>query len=234
MIWLVLALSVKTATSATTPPAAVDLQRMSDLGYAVQSMERLAVRAAALPAAERRAHAAAAADLATNSPYSRATFMLVLTVERELGSIDPSGLSADERARFALLARGVEAHADLLRSIGADELPAPIPGDHLFGSFLVRPKTLPDGLAFAASGDPIAETQRVFALVPEMTAMPGWIDLQMREDQRVLSELVDGEETLPAALARWAEEVEALAPSLGSDRVGRLSALLEAYSGRGC
>jgi hypothetical protein len=227
--------------TAVEPQAAVvDLPQLdSDLAYTVLTMERLAKSVAALPEAEREPLVAAVADLATNCPYSRASFMLILTLERELERLDPSRLGVIDHGRFELLVRGVRAHVAILRSLQGDELPMPIVGDYLRGDYLSGPHHFVDGETFAAAADPILETQRVLNQVLDLVgAMPSGTASRVDRAWKVLAGVLVHAETSDRALRQWGRAFQELAPALGragaEERTGRLSRLLAQHLDSRC
>lgn len=211
---------------------------VADLGSAVAEMEALAARIDAAPAAARQRDAAATGELATNCPFNRATFMLVLTLDRQLPELDTRPLTPAERAQFDLVVRGVTAQARVAEGIGGAELPAPFPGDFLDGDFITGRRWFVDGAAFAVSADPIAETEAVLAQVPELVgAMPSATHARIGAAWRTLGADVD-QQLWFGALTEWEESYRALAPALahGStpDLAARLLHLVDSHGGTGC
>ncbi len=220
------------------PDAAAAVEART-LAPTVAAMEALAARAEDRPDEDLAAARGAVTVLATNCPYHRATFQLVALLDRELAALDAGALDAEDRARFELLVRGVRAQAALSRRLGGDELPQPLGVvDYLAGDLLTGPQTWIDGPAFAASPDPLGDTEAVFARVPELVvAMPPATHAQLEHAWRVLDPTVDQSGWFDA-VAVWSDAYRDLAPALArggsAERVARLARLLEAYGHLSC
>lgn len=228
MVAVALALIATVPASAVVPPT-VTVVAPESLADHVVALEAAADRAEASPAAARRA-ASAVTELATNCPVHRATFVLLLALDRELAALDTRGLSASDRARFDLLVRGVRAQVRLLRSVGGDELPSPIVGDYLAGDYIYGLHFFRTGAELAASADPIADAEEILAQVPALaSAMPGYAHDRVNAAWGVFR-LTVPEQVWSGALSRWGEELRSLAPSLG-ERGARLSKVVDGQVG---
>lgn len=223
------------APAATAP--ALEEVPPPPLADAVARMEALADRVPALPPEERREAARAAAVLATNCPYNRATFQLLLVLERELSALDDHGLDAGERERLALLLRGVRAQVEVAREVGADELPLPLVVDYLAGDYVSGPLVTTDGPSFAASRDPLGETEALVEQVPAwVERMPAPTHAAVEQAWTVLGRTVPADDWFRAVSA-WAGAFETLAPAFdgpSSARALRLRALLRTHGRQGC
>ncbi|MEQ1570762.1 MAG: hypothetical protein ABMA64_34355 [Myxococcota bacterium] len=205
----------------------------TELRATVSAMEALAARVSPSPDV-----VAAVIDLETNCAYNRATFVVVSTLDRELGELDVSALSADQRATFDALVRGVSAQASVARTLGALELPAPIPGDYLFGDYVHGAGVYQDGASFAASADPVGDAQALLVSVPgRVAAMPASTVQRVEADWRTVGRAVDDGQWFDA-IHTWAATYHALAPALGrgetGDRAARIERLLAQHGGIGC
>lgn len=239
MIPFVLAALVGGALPSTVSdgPAAAATDPLQELRASVTTWEALADRVAAQTDAERAPAVAAVTELATNCPYNRGTFMVLLTLDRELARLDPQALPEGERARFELLVRGVAAQVRVLRTLGGDELPDPIIGEYLAGDFVARPP-MPGGAAFAASLDPIGDTVAVLAQVPGLVqAMPGSTHDRVERAWATLGATVDGDRWF-GAVDLWSGAFSELSAPLSGGpaaaTVGRLGLLLSTRGGQGC
>jgi hypothetical protein len=222
------------------PVGPIDVDRMNDdLWYAVDVSESAARRVAALPASERRRLVVAAGDLATECAFNRSTFMATFALERELAGLAPTRLDADERRRFDLLVRGVRAQADLFRSLEADRLQLPLPGDGLYLAYLTRSMTLVDGARFADAADPVAPTAALLSAVPEANAaMTDASRARVVASWDVLASEIGPSIVWTGAIHRWSVELldlsGGLRPAGGGARLDPLLSMLATFGDSNC
>ncbi len=240
MVPFVLAALTGGALPPTVPDgraAAAAADPLQELRASVTTWEALAERVAGQTDAERAPAMAAVTELATNCPYNRGTFMLLLTLDRELARLDPQALPEGERARFALVVRGVAAQVRVLRTLGGDELPDPIIGEYLAGDFVSRPP-MPGGAAFAASLDPIGDTLAVLSQVPGLVQdMPVSTHDRVERAWATLGATVDDDRWF-GAVEQWSGAFSGLSvprsDGPAAAAVSRLGLLLSSHGGQGC
>lgn len=138
-----------------------------DVSLATSTLDQIGAHVRSLPAEERDKVRSAARELATNCPYTRATYMVPLALEAELAALDVEAMSPATRTRIAQVQRGVTAHADVVRAIGAAELPMPTPNDFL-GTVLFY---VVDGKFLADDPLKVEHTRQALAIAPDIAAL---------------------------------------------------------------
>ena len=217
----------------------IEHQRVQeDLQYAVDTLNKFPRHIESLPAGEQQLLWAATRDLATNCPYSRAGFLLTLTLERELSALDGTALPDASQQQLALLLRGVQAQAHGLEAMRGDQLPLPLPSDFLSTVSI----DLVTAEALAVSSDAIGLTLRALQDVPAtLDEMTPATQSRIQDDWKVVDRYTSAILVNALAALRWNRDLQQLhsaAASLNdpalSEHLDRLLVLLDSYLSQNC
>jgi hypothetical protein len=120
---------------------------------AAPDIDAVAATVQGLPAAARDEAAASLRTLSVSDPYTRAALQLPFALNVALADLPATAFDPVARQEWLSLQAGVATHVAVLEALGVD-LPAPGPGEPLFGSGL----PLPDLDTLRATDDPVATT----------------------------------------------------------------------------
>jgi hypothetical protein len=106
----------------------------------------------ALGPVDRAQAAAALRALTASCPYTRAAMLLPFVVQDAIAAMPDTAVAPAARAELAALRSALAGQVEALAALGV-EVPAPAPGDALFGQPAAR---VPSRAALAAAADPVA------------------------------------------------------------------------------
>lgn len=194
-LFLVHAAGAAEPSSGSDPHADV----RADVRGTLRSIDAVAAAVDGMPAAARAEATASLRTLSVSDPYTRAALQLPFALSAGLAHLPAEAFDPIARQEWVSLQQGVATHVGVLEALGVD-LPAPSPGDPLYGARV----PLLDRDALLASDDPVGVTA---ALIAGIVPIARRIDGGTRARIEAASDRVEAATGVPRPCPRGPESV---------------------------